>query len=199
MVEVVYPAACLIPVSYQESYYTSFKVSSRGRNFSSLLKQQVISEASSSDRGEADVWGDLLEQAHEDLTDNRLNVVTAVADGLLQKSGFQVERGSTVYNRLVVSCSRLVRGCFKKRWAALKENTGLAVRRLVEAARGSESSSAPSVPVLTEAFLRSRVGFSSSQSTVHFEPFVGIGPRRFFDLFSIRLGAGYEIRVLDLC
>jgi deoxycytidylate deaminase len=38
------------------------------------------------------------------------------------------------------------------------------------------------------------VGFSPSQHTVHFEPFVGIGPRRFFDLFSIRLGAGYELK-----
>ena len=38
------------------------------------------------------------------------------------------------------------------------------------------------------------VGFSSSQNTVHFEPFVGIGPRRFFDLFSVRLGAGYELK-----
>jgi hypothetical protein len=38
------------------------------------------------------------------------------------------------------------------------------------------------------------VGFSSSQNTVHFEPCVGIGPRRFFDLFSIRLGAGYELK-----
>lgn len=38
------------------------------------------------------------------------------------------------------------------------------------------------------------VGFSPSPNTVHFEPFVGIGPRRFFDLFSIRLGAGYELK-----
>jgi deoxycytidylate deaminase len=38
------------------------------------------------------------------------------------------------------------------------------------------------------------VGFSSSQNTVRFEPFVGIGPRRFFDLFSVRLGAGYELK-----
>jgi deoxycytidylate deaminase len=41
------------------------------------------------------------------------------------------------------------------------------------------------------------VGFSPSKDTVHFEPFVGIGPRRFFDLFSIRLGAGYELKRKD--
>lgn len=41
------------------------------------------------------------------------------------------------------------------------------------------------------------VGFSPSAETVHFEPFVGIGPRRFFDLFSIRLGAGYELKRKD--
>lgn len=41
------------------------------------------------------------------------------------------------------------------------------------------------------------VGFAPSNETVHFEPFVGIGPRRFFDLFSIRLGAGYELRRRD--
>ena len=28
---------------------------------------------------------------------------------------------------------------------------------------------------------------------VKFEPFVGVGPRRFFDLFSIRLGSGYSV------
>jgi deoxycytidylate deaminase len=38
------------------------------------------------------------------------------------------------------------------------------------------------------------VGFLPSENTVHFEPFVGVGPRRFFDLFSIRLGAGYELK-----
>ncbi len=38
------------------------------------------------------------------------------------------------------------------------------------------------------------VGFSPSPNTVHFEPFVGIGPRRFFDLFSLRLSAGYELK-----
>jgi deoxycytidylate deaminase len=31
-------------------------------------------------------------------------------------------------------------------------------------------------------------------SKIPFEPFVGIGPRRFFDLFSMRLSRGYEIR-----
>jgi deoxycytidylate deaminase len=33
--------------------------------------------------------------------------------------------------------------------------------------------------------------------TVRFEPFVGVGPRRFFDLFSMRLGAGYELKRKD--
>jgi hypothetical protein len=28
---------------------------------------------------------------------------------------------------------------------------------------------------------------------VRFEPFVGVGPRRFFDLFSMRLGSGYSL------
>ncbi|MFL6311261.1 MAG: anti-phage dCTP deaminase [Terriglobales bacterium] len=31
-------------------------------------------------------------------------------------------------------------------------------------------------------------------SKIPFEPFVGIGPRRFFDLFSMRLSRGYEIK-----
>ncbi|HEV2382076.1 MAG TPA: anti-phage dCTP deaminase [Terriglobia bacterium] len=29
---------------------------------------------------------------------------------------------------------------------------------------------------------------------VAFEPFVGVGPRRYFDLFSMRMGTGYEVR-----
>lgn len=29
---------------------------------------------------------------------------------------------------------------------------------------------------------------------VRFEPFVGVGPRRFFDLFSMRLGSGYTLK-----
>lgn len=33
----------------------------------------------------------------------------------------------------------------------------------------------------------------SKSQRVRFEPFVGVGPRRFFDLFSMRLGAGREI------
>lgn len=37
------------------------------------------------------------------------------------------------------------------------------------------------------------VGFRRSKDTVVFEPFVGVGPRRFFDLFSVRLGSGCEI------
>ena len=41
------------------------------------------------------------------------------------------------------------------------------------------------------------VGFEPAGNTVHFEPFVGIGPRRFFDLFSVRLGAGYPLQRKD--
>jgi deoxycytidylate deaminase len=46
------------------------------------------------------------------------------------------------------------------------------------------------------------LGFMTAQheannGTVHFEPFVGVGPRRFFDLFSMRLGAGYELKRKD--
>jgi hypothetical protein len=29
---------------------------------------------------------------------------------------------------------------------------------------------------------------------IPFEPFVGIGPRRFFDLFSMRLSSGYPVK-----
>jgi hypothetical protein len=29
---------------------------------------------------------------------------------------------------------------------------------------------------------------------VRFEPFIGVGPRRFFDLFSLRLGSGYRLK-----
>lgn len=38
-----------------------------------------------------------------------------------------------------------------------------------------------------------RLGFSETNNTVHFEPFVGVGPRRFFDLFSMRLSSGYRL------
>jgi len=41
------------------------------------------------------------------------------------------------------------------------------------------------------------VGFNPAKDTVHFEPFVGVGPRRFFDLFSMSLGAGYPIERKD--
>ncbi|MBC8873617.1 MAG: dCMP deaminase family protein [Planctomycetes bacterium] len=41
------------------------------------------------------------------------------------------------------------------------------------------------------------LGFSGSEDTVHFEPFVGVGPRRFFDLFSMRLGSGYPLKRKD--
>ncbi len=41
------------------------------------------------------------------------------------------------------------------------------------------------------------LGFSADTSSVHFEPFVGVGPRRFFDLFSMHLGSGYPLKRKD--
>jgi Cytidine and deoxycytidylate deaminase zinc-binding region len=41
------------------------------------------------------------------------------------------------------------------------------------------------------------VGFNPADKTVHFEPFVGVGPRRFFDLFSINLGGGFPLQRKD--
>jgi deoxycytidylate deaminase len=41
------------------------------------------------------------------------------------------------------------------------------------------------------------VGFGPAENTVRFEPFVGVGPRRFFDLFSVKLGAGYPLERKD--
>ncbi|MGA2402418.1 MAG: anti-phage dCTP deaminase [Syntrophobacteraceae bacterium] len=41
------------------------------------------------------------------------------------------------------------------------------------------------------------LGFSESSDTVHFEPFVGVGPRRFFDLFSMYFGSGYPMKRKD--
>ena len=49
-----------------------------------------------------------------------------------------------------------------------------------------------------------QVGFGHRKATparrdlVRFEPFVGIGPRRFFDLFSARLGSGYTLKRKDV-
>ena len=40
-------------------------------------------------------------------------------------------------------------------------------------------------------------GFSDGSDVVHFEPFVGVGPRRFFDLFSMRLGTGIPLKRKD--
>lgn len=37
------------------------------------------------------------------------------------------------------------------------------------------------------------LGFEESDDKVDFQPFVGVGPRRFFDLFSMKLGSGYEL------
>lgn len=36
--------------------------------------------------------------------------------------------------------------------------------------------------------------WENGQDKVTFEPFVGVGPRRFFDLFSMRHGSGYRVR-----
>jgi len=41
------------------------------------------------------------------------------------------------------------------------------------------------------------LGFSGKKRTVHFEPFIGVGPRRFFDLFSMNLGSGTELKRKD--
>jgi cytidine deaminase len=38
------------------------------------------------------------------------------------------------------------------------------------------------------------LGFDKTSGKVHFEPFVGVGPRRFFDLFSFRHGNSRTIR-----
>ncbi len=39
----------------------------------------------------------------------------------------------------------------------------------------------------------SRAAIQSCRTKVSFEPFVGVGPRRFYDLFSLTLGAGREL------
>lgn len=36
-------------------------------------------------------------------------------------------------------------------------------------------------------------GFTQNEDKVKFEPFVGVGPRRFFDLFSMNFGSGYPL------
>ncbi len=38
------------------------------------------------------------------------------------------------------------------------------------------------------------LGFQKQAEKVHFEPFVGVGPRRFFDLFSYRHGSGRDVQ-----
>ena len=40
-------------------------------------------------------------------------------------------------------------------------------------------------------------GFEESDDAVNFEPFVGVGPRLFFDLFSMKLGSGLELKRKD--
>jgi len=37
------------------------------------------------------------------------------------------------------------------------------------------------------------LGLANDSAKLRFEPFVGIGPRRFFDLFSMSLGSGYKL------
>jgi len=37
-------------------------------------------------------------------------------------------------------------------------------------------------------------GFTRRNDAVRFEPFVGVGPRRFFDLFSMKLSSGYPVQ-----
>jgi deoxycytidylate deaminase len=37
------------------------------------------------------------------------------------------------------------------------------------------------------------LGFAKDKNKVQFEPFVGLGPRRFLDLFSMQLGAGFAL------
>ena len=41
------------------------------------------------------------------------------------------------------------------------------------------------------------LGFNQDEQYVRFEPFVGIGPRRFFDLFSMQLGSGFPLKRRD--
>ena len=44
---------------------------------------------------------------------------------------------------------------------------------------------------------RAGAGGDPGPTRVRFEPFVGVGPRRFFDLFSVRLGSGYHLKRKD--
>jgi len=37
-------------------------------------------------------------------------------------------------------------------------------------------------------------GHDTNSELLRFEPFVGVGPRRFFDLFSLKLGSGYVVK-----
>lgn len=41
------------------------------------------------------------------------------------------------------------------------------------------------------------LGFSDRENAVRFEPFVGVGPRKFFDLFSMELSSGYPLMRKD--
>lgn len=42
-----------------------------------------------------------------------------------------------------------------------------------------------------------KLGLSRNDGKLNFEPYVGVGPRRFFDLFSMHLGSGYPTRRQD--
>lgn len=106
---------------------------------------------------QADVWGDLLEQAHDDLIENRLEVVATAADGLLKDSGLSVERGSTAYNRL---CRELLKAR-KRVFQEERERTNgeyqrAAVRSLVEAmplpGRGQQDAPSPLPALVTKPF-----------------------------------------------
>ncbi|MCP4746010.1 MAG: hypothetical protein GY874_07695 [Desulfobacteraceae bacterium] len=43
-------------------------------------------------------------------------------------------------------------------------------------------------------FIAHEDGIQQKSDKVHFEPFVGVGPRRFFDLFSMNLSDGEELK-----
>lgn len=41
------------------------------------------------------------------------------------------------------------------------------------------------------------LGFSTQKNKIQFEPFIGVGPRRFFDLFSLKLSSGTKLKRKD--
>ena len=46
----------------------------------------------------------------------------------------------------------------------------------------------------TDSLYYGNNGNAESHDKVIFEPFVGVGPRRFFDVFSMKLGSGYDLK-----